>query len=237
MQLIVNCIISRQEVQTVSLLFPILTKSPQQNHALRWSSLPVLVICCPHSISSFQGQERAALPIFPPKLRNALCSWLVLDCLSQFDSPSPILAIESCCCYASYICVCFPGAAAFIASFCWLHKSALLAARSRFGPHTNAREELCAAAVPVGSPATPWSHSHAWQCAALCQAQHPPRTAGNPTPGGFIHQHLHRSLKQPAIVRARDKDDSAFCRHLKCEIRMIFSHMWSNEQEHLWRER
>lgn len=75
---------------------------------------------------------------------------------------------------------------------------------------------------PPGATATP---GNGCSQPASAQAQHPPRTVGNPTPSAFIHQHLHRSLKQPAIVRARDKDDSAFCRHLKCEIGMIFSHM------------
>lgn len=133
------------------------------------------------------------MPIFPPKPRDPLCSW---HCLSQFDGSSPILAIESRRCCASYICVCFPGAAAFIASFCWLHKSALLAARSCFGPHTNAREELCAAAVPVGSPATPWRHSHTWpwgQPASLCPGVASAMHSGKPHPSAFIHQHLHQS--------------------------------------------
>jgi len=78
-----------------------------------------------------------------------------------------------------HICVCFPGATAFSACFCWLHRSALLAARSHSGPHTNSRKQLCAAAIHVDSPATPCRHRHTRQrmqppspCTGIAPATH-----------------------------------------------------------------
>lgn len=224
MQQVGICITCRQEVQRVSLLFPILAKGPHQHHPLSWPSPSVLATHSHRSVMWFQGCGRGPLPIFPPNLRDTLRSWLVHGCLSQFNNSAPFSS------QPKYHVVAVP--------LYFLEPLALSAARSCFDPHINSRKQLCAAAIYMDSPTTPWRRGHTWQL--MWPSRHRTHHTHRETPLPILPSSINtclRAYNKPGRLRARENDDSALCRHLKWEVGMILHHAWSNEQEHLWRER
>lgn len=138
------------------------------------------------------------MPIFPPELRGALCSWSVQDCLSQFDSSAPLLTIiPRCCCAFIFVFVFLeplpsvPVSVGYTNPFCWLPDPILVP--------TQSQKQLCAVAIHVDSPATSGdTDTRGNECShpAPAQASHPPHALGNPALGPFIHQHLPESLQQ-----------------------------------------
>lgn len=138
------------------------------------------------------------MPTFPPKLKIALCSWVVLDCLSQFDSHLPSLPWNHVVAVRLIFVFVFleplpslPVSVGYTNLLCWL-PDLVLVPTQMLRKSSVQLLSLWTHLPPPGDTATP---GNGCSRPASAQAQHLPRTVGNPTPSGFIHQHLHKELK------------------------------------------
>lgn len=136
---------------------------------------------------ALRAKERGPFPIFPPAPRDALCSWLVHDCLSRFGSSDPFLTISYCCCAFIFVSVFLAPLPSVPVSVDYTNPLCLLL-NPTLVPTRTLEKQLCAAAICMDSPATPWRDGHTWQ------RMQPPGSCLGTAPATCIGKSLSWSL-------------------------------------------